>query len=211
MLQGSEVGQSGRRLSDSRYIGALPGRVVLSARRRPESNAAPVFACRLSSITPYQAVLVSAESVQVGESVAAHFEAFGLLKATVSRRAEAGFVMDISLDDDGRRKLAAKIDWQKRKALTSVPDRRDHKRIMPRDPRSRLTLSDGAEMPCFIIDVSVSGVAVSAAVTPPKDVRVTVGSLSGRVVRLLDVGFAVQFDEVQELGQVEALIGMPQA
>lgn len=209
MLQGTDMGQTVKRLSDSRYIGALPGRIALSARRRPEQTGVPVFACRLSSITPYQAVLVSVETVQIGEAVAAHFDAFGILKATVSRREKSGFVMDISLDDEGRRKLAAKIDWQKRKALTSAPDRREHKRLMPRDPRSRLALPDGTAVPCFVIDVSVSGVAVSAAMTPPKDTLVKVGSLSGRVVRPLDVGFAVQFDEVQILDRVEALIGVP--
>lgn len=206
MLQGTEMAQTGRRLSDSRFIGALPGRIALSARRRAEQGDIPVFACRLSSITPYQAVLVSAETVQIGEPIAAHFEAFGILKATVTRRAESGFVMDIILDDEGRRKLAAKIDWQKRKVLTSAPDRREHKRIMPRDPRSRLDLPDGTTMPCFVIDVSVSGVAVSASLSPPKDSAVTVGSLPGKVVRYLDVGFAVQFDQVQALEKVEALV-----
>lgn len=209
MLQGTELGQTARRLSDSRFIGALPGRIALSARRRPDQTGVPVFACRLSSITPFQAVLVSVETVQIGEAVAAHFDAFGIIKATVTRRDRTGFVMDIAMDDEARWKLAAKIDWLKRKALTSAPDRREFKRFMPRDPRSRMVLPDGAAMPCFLIDVSVSGVAVSASVTPQLGAVVMVGSLRGRAVRVLDVGFAVQFDDVQPLDQVEGLVAAP--
>ena len=195
-----------RRLTDIRYIGALPGCFALSGRRDPVNNEIPVFACRLSSITPFQAVLLSAEPVKPGETVAAHFTAFGLLKARVARRSDGGFVMDILLSDDERHKLARKIEWQRRVRLEDLPDRREHRRIVPLNPNTVLTMADGSAVPCFVVDISMSGVALSAATLPPRGTRVRVGSLSGQVVRRLDVGFAVEFDAVQDFAELERLV-----
>jgi hypothetical protein len=195
-----------RRLTDVRYIGALPGCFALSGRRDPADNEIPVFACRLSSITPFQAVLLSAEPVKVGETVAAHFSAFGLLKCKVARRSDGGFVMDILLTDDERYKLASKIDWQRRVRLEDLPDRREYRRIVPVNPSTSLAMADGSQVPCFVVDISMSGVAVSAATLPPKGTQLKVGSLAGHVVRRLDIGFAVEFDEIQEFSDLERLI-----
>ena len=195
-----------RRLTDVRYIGALPGCFALSGRRDPVDNEIPVFACRLSSITPFQAVLLSAEPVKAGETVAAHFSAFGLLKCKVARRSDGGFVMDIQMTDDERHKLAGKIDWQRRVRLEDLPDRREYRRIVPVHPSTTLTMEDGTQVPCFVVDISMSGVAVSAATLPPKGTQLKVGSLAGHVVRRLDIGFAVEFNEIQEFSDLERLM-----
>ena len=58
-------------------------------------------------------------------------------------------------------------------------------------------------MDCFVIDISTSGVAVSADVQPEIGTPLAVGSLVGRVVRHLDDGFAVQFVQVVDADGLE--------
>lgn len=191
---------------DVRFIGAIAGRYTLSGRKR-QGTGVDVFACRLCSISTRMAVFVAPVIGKVGEGVAAHFEEFGLLRGKIKRQLTAGFAMDIDVEEGERNKLAAKITWQKKYALNQMPDRREHKRTIPRDPRTHLTLGDGAQLPCFIIDLSPSGVAVSADVQPEIGTPLAVGRVVGRVVRYLDVGFAVQFVEPQDPETVERQLG----
>jgi len=196
------------RWDDVRYIGELPGRYALSDRKQDEAEKIPVFACRLCSISTRMAVVVAPVIGEVGETVAAHFDAFGLMRARVSRRMRDGFAMEFKLPDDERRKLAAKIAWQKNALVRHLTDKREYKRILPRRPRTMLTLVNGDQMPCFVIDLSRSGAAVSAAATPMLGMPVVLGQLVGQVVRHLEVGFAVQFTEIQPEG-VEAMLAPP--
>lgn len=194
--------------SNVRYVGALNGCYVLSD-RRDEGGVIPVYACRLCSISPHQAVIVAPIIAGQNETVVAHFKDFGILRTRVARELPTGFVVDIDLDDDGRSKLAAKIRWKKQNATSHIPDKRDFPRIMPRHPRSVLTLADGMRVPCFVIDVSQSGAAVSASVLPGKGTALAVGSMVGRVVRRLDIGFAVAFLQNYPIDELEKRLVLP--
>lgn len=188
---------------DVRFIGAVAGRYALSGRRANAAGGAEIFACRLCSISPYMGVLVAPVIGRAGDRVTAHFDAFGILRGKVLRRVDSGFAFGIDGAEDERARLAAKIGWYKKHVLQQLPDRREHKRWAPRDPRSIITFGDSVQVPCFVIDVSCSGVAVSAAVTPEIGTPLAVGRIVGRVVRYLDVGFAVRFVMTQEAEAVE--------
>ena len=192
-----------RRSDDVKFIGALNGCYALSGRRADDQGGIPVYACRLCSISPYQAVLVAPVIAAEGETVAAHFRDFGLLRARVTRVLPDGFVIDFDLDEQARDKLAAKIRWKKSNVLSNAVDQREHPRIMPRQPRTVLTMADGTRVPCFVIDISQSGAAVSAQVLPGRGTPLALGALVGRVVRRLDVGFAVEFIAIQPLADLE--------
>jgi hypothetical protein len=79
---------------------------------------------------------------------------------------------------------------------------------MPRRPGSRLLFGDGSEMPCLIIDMSSSGAALSADIRPPLGYPLAVGKVVGKVVRYLEVGFAVQFLEERAVEDLERLLGV---
>jgi hypothetical protein len=191
---------------DVRFIGAVAGRYALSDRRDGEEGKVPIYACRLCSISTRIAVVVAPVMGAEGELVAAHFDDFGIVRGTILRRLPSGFVMQLQLNAHERDKLGAKIVWHKRRVIDGLPDKREHKRIVPRDPRSTLTLADGQSLDCFVIDVSQSGVAVSAAILPPIGTPMAVGKAVGRVVRHLDTGFALQFAQLQDLETLEAVI-----
>lgn len=213
MFQNTENGAAPQRSHfdwhDVRFIGAVAGRYALAERRNGADGKVAVYACRLCSISTRQTVVVGPVVGRDGEIVAAHFDEFGMLRGKISRRLPSGFVLDLMLSDADRNKLGGKIIWQKKRVHEQVPDKREHRRIPPRDPRTLLTLADGTQMPCFVIDVSQSGIAVSADIWPELGTPMAVGKLVGRVVRYLDVGFAMQFMQIQELDQLEILMAPP--
>ncbi|AVF05449.1 MULTISPECIES: PilZ domain-containing protein [Devosia] len=191
---------------DVRFIGALAGRYALPERRQGENGKIPVYACRLCSISTRILVSVGPVVGKEGETVSCHFNEFGMLRGRITRRLASGFVADLHMNDNEREKLAAKIDWRKRHVHAQVPDKREHKRVQPRDPRSTIVLADGQSLPCFVIDMSRSGAAVSAHYWPELGTPMALGRIVGRVVRHLEVGFALQFIQPQAFEELEHLI-----
>jgi len=81
-------------------------------------------------------------------------------------------------------------------------------RIIPVNPHSILTLADGTIQDCFVIDMSPSGVAVSAPMQPQIGTPLAVGACIGRVIRLLPDGFAVKFVEPLNRHEMERRLVM---
>jgi hypothetical protein len=74
---------------------------------------------------------------------------------------------------------------------------------VPRNPSAVLTFDNGSTMPCRIIDLSLSGAAVSSATRPEVGTAVSLGRVQARVVRHLEEGFAIEFVHAQLPDTVE--------
>ncbi len=181
-----------QRSSDIRFIGALMGRYLLASRKN-RSHRVQVFACRLQSISPQMMVAWAPVLGAPGEELSANFEPFGTVKGRVERLIDGGFSMAIEANALERDLLIKRIGWYKKRVFHGVADKRAHRRVMPRDPRSTILFGDGTRLPCLIIDMSRSGAALSADIQPDLGTPLAVGRVVARVVRWLDVGFAVQF------------------
>jgi hypothetical protein len=106
-----------------------------------------------------------------------------------------------------REKFASKLIWLDNKQKhPGTRDGRKHTRLIPATAHSTLTFGDGSTRGCFVIDMSVSGVAVSADLQPHIGMPLAVGACVGRVVRLLPQGFAVKFIEQQSRNDLERLV-----
>ncbi len=202
------MGQNASQPADVRFIGALMGRYLLASRRH-RTECVQVFACRLQSISPQVMVASAPVPGEPGEGVSASFEPFGLVRGTVERLVDGGFSVSIGARDEERSLLARRIAWYKKRTFHGLGDKRDHKRVMPRDPRSLLVFGDGSVLDCLIIDMSRSGAAISADVQPPLGTPLAVGTVVGRVVRWLEVGFAVQFATEQDAMTLEERLHPP--
>jgi len=192
-------------LHDIRYIGAVKGCYSLSSRSLEGDDQIKVFACRTQSISTKRIVVDAPVRGEVGELVCAKFEEFDIINGMISQINPGGFVIDVMATEDECTKIAAKIDWVKKRKFRSFQDKRKHKRVMPPNPRTAMTLADGSVIECFVIDVSQSGVAVSADVAPLVGARLAVGHAVGVVVRHLDVGFAVRFEKTLDLDNLDAV------
>ncbi|WP_374622824.1 PilZ domain-containing protein [Devosia sp.] len=205
-----EEGPSAPGRSDVRFVGALMGKYLLAS-RRDRAACVQVFACRLQSISPRQLVASAPVVGDLGEGMSASFEPFGLLRGRVERMIDGGFAVAIEAEPDDRALLAKRIAWYKRRTFNGLTDKRAHRRLMPRDPRSLLMLADGRALECLIIDMSRSGAAVSADIQPAIGTPLAIGTVVGRVVRWLDVGFAVRFVvEQDEMTLEDSLHPVPQ-
>ncbi|RYE84723.1 MAG: PilZ domain-containing protein [Hyphomicrobiales bacterium] len=201
----SQTSQTAPAKSDPRFIGDLMGSYLLESRTKSLATVR-IFACRARSISPDTAVVDAPVIGKPGESLTVTFDTLGILRGHVQRPLGSGFVIAFNLSPDQRNGLASRIAWLKQRSLHQVQDRREYKRVLPRAPRAMLTLGDGQQVACMIIDMSASGVAISADASPPVGEVVAIGEVAGRVARLLPHGFAVQFDTVQPLQQLEKLL-----
>jgi hypothetical protein len=162
------------------------------------------FACRTISISTEAIALAGPVRGAAGERVIAHFDDLGKIEGQIMRILPEGFVMSVALPDDKRARLAAKIDWLDKHKHYKLPDDRRYKRVIPRNPQSTVMLADGSVLGCFVIDMSVSGVAVSADISPQLGDVLAVGKIIGRVVRLFPEGFALRFIELQSIENLES-------
>ena len=200
------IAPGGDRRLDVRYVGPISGCYVLSDRREIVTGDVEVFACRTQSISGAAAAITAPVIGAIGEPLTARFERIGILRGTITRHTSDGFVFEIVASDQHRARLAAKVDWLKKKSVRKQSELREYKRFQPRDPRSTLGLGDGRVCKCFIIDLSRSGAAVSCQYVPRIGETLVLGTLTSQVVRRLDVGFAVQFEAVQEQEGLEQLV-----
>lgn len=181
-------------LSDrNRVLTNIKGRYRLEKDDKGRESRTSVFACRIQRISPNRILLAAPVAGNIGDIVVAHFEEFGWLRGAIERKLGFGFVMGLDLDKVARETIAGKIVWLEKHKNFAVTDARNHPRIVPSMPESTLVLADARVVPCFVIDMSSSGAAVSADVEVTIGMPLAVGTAVGRVVRLLDPGFAIHF------------------
>ncbi len=156
------------------------------------------FACRTTRVSPFRMMVDAPVVGKVGDPITSYFSDFGKLEGFISDTMSGGFLFELEMTRPKREKLANKLTWlEKKQKNPSILDVRKDARIIPANSHSTLTLADGSTHSCFVIDMSVSGAAVSAEVQPPIGMPLAVGACIGRVVRLLPNGFAVKFVEPQ--------------
>ena len=145
---------------------------------------------------------------KVGDRLTTYFRDFGKIDAAISETMARSFLIELEMTRERRERLSDMLTWieKKQQSPGTVIELRKDARFIPPVPHTTLTLADGAIHPCFIIDCSVSGVAVSSAVQPPVGMPLAVGACVGRVVRLLPNGIAVRFVEKQTIRDLDRLV-----
>jgi hypothetical protein len=168
------------------------------------------FACRTTRVSPFKMIVDVPVVGKVGDPITSYFSDFGKLEGFISDTMSGAFLLEFEMTRPKREKLANKLTWlEKKQKDPSIPEVRSNPRIIPASPHSTLILADGSTHGCFVIDMSVSGVAVSAQVQPPIGMPLAVGACIGRVVRALPDGFAVKFVEQQNRRDLDRLIARP--
>ena len=176
-----------------RHLANMPGQYYLEKWRTSENGQVSSFACRIQRISPQMLTLSAPVGGGVGDWVTTHFNEFGVLRGRITRALGFGFVIALKMRDADRARLASRVRWFERQRNFEVTDQRRHRRIVPRNPQSTIILADGSAIPCFVIDMSVAGAAVSANINPRIGTPMALGSIVGKVVRILDLGFAIEF------------------
>ena len=173
----------------------LLGRYMLADRRE--------FPCQVTDMSPGGMAVIAPVSAQVGDRVIAYVDHVGRLEGVVARQFQNGFAMTVSATTRKRDKLAAQLTWLANRHILNLPEDRRHGRFTPRNPSARLILPNGINMACRIIDLSASGAALKTDQRPEIGTLLTIGKTTGRVVRHLEDGFAVEFTRLQHADFVE--------
>ena len=166
------------------------------------------FACRTTRVSPFRMIVDVPVVGKVGDRLSSYFRDFGKFDGLISDTMDGSFLLELEMTRDMRERMADKLIWlEKKQADPSVFDNRQYARFIPPSSHTTVTLADGAIHRCFIIDLSQSGVAVSAELEPPPvGTPLAIGGCVGRVVRIFHNGFAVQFIEMQRVSDLTRLV-----
>lgn len=173
----------------------LLGRYMLADRQE--------YPCQVVNMSPGGMALIAPVAGNVGERVIAYVDHLGRLEGTIARQFQNGFAMTISATLRKRDKLAAQLTWLANRGILNLPEDRRHGRIVPRNPAARLILQNGLNVGVRIIDISLSGAGVATEHRPEVGSPVTLGKITGRVVRHLEEGFAIEFTRLQHPDALE--------
>jgi c-di-GMP-binding flagellar brake protein YcgR len=155
------------------------------------------YTCQTLNMSPGGVALIAPQVGETGERVIVYLDQIGRLDGLISRLIDKGFAMSFQASGHKRDKLAAQLTWLANRHSLGLPEDRAHERIVPKNTRGRLTLNDGREFFCTIIDVSVTGAAVKIDLQPIIGTPVTLGKTKATVVRVFEGGIALQFAQPQ--------------
>jgi hypothetical protein len=189
-------------------ISTVSGRYSLGA--RPAHAGLNLFACRLRMIATTSLRVAAPIIPQLGDMVTARFAEFGTLQGPATRRLEDGFEMALMMSDARTLEHNERITNFTETLWTEKTSRRSVERFLPKNPRTIICRSqDEWPQPCLVIDYSGRSAAISAPFQPAIGELVTIGQLEGSVVRLFDIGFAVQFTETYSTSDAQLALEAP--
>lgn len=161
-------------------------RIMFGRFMLPDMNEYP---CQVSSIDADGAKLLSDHAVEPGTPIIAYLDDIGRVDGTMERADEDGFYVSFNLTGRRRERMERRLEWFE----TSDPEERRDDRFAPKDSASQITLNDGREYPCEVIDISVSGASIKTSVLPNIGTYLSLGRMRGRVVRFTADGIAIEF------------------
>ncbi|GJE17996.1 PilZ domain-containing protein [Methylobacterium marchantiae] len=164
---------------------ALLGRYMLADRRE--------FPCQTVDMSPGGVRLTCAVLGTLDERVVLYLESIGRIEGIVARFTTGGMALRLSATQRKRDKIASQLTWIANREALGLPEGRNHERLTPSHPGVVLKLESGREVAARIIDVSMSGVALSTQTTPSIGASLMVGRTPGRVVRYFEGGIGVSF------------------
>jgi hypothetical protein len=162
--------------------------------------------CQVLEISPGDASIVSPFCSEIGERVIAYVDNIGRVEGVILEKTEQGFVMSISASQRKRDKLADTLTWLANRNVLSLDEDRRHLRRAPKRSETTIVLSDGSSHTVRVIDMSLSGAAISTNLRPPIGSPVRLGRLGARIVRHFDDGIGIEFMRLMSDTAIEQAI-----
>jgi PilZ domain len=151
------------------------------------------FPCQSVDMSPGGLSLIAPVRGLIGERIVVYLDHIGRIEGQIVRHTALGLALSIAATIRKRDKLASQLTWLANRQILGLPEDRRHERIVPRHTAVRVKLPSGREVTARLIDVSLSGAALTLADRPDLGTTVTVGRTAGRVVRAFEGGIAIEF------------------
>ena len=145
--------------------------------------------CQVSSIDANGATLLTEHTVEPGTAVIAYLEDIGRVDGTLENATNGGFYIAFNLTGRRRERMERRLEWFE----NADPTARRDERFVPKNAVSQISLSDGREYECEVLDISVSGASVKTNVLPSIGTHLSLGKMRGRVVRYTADGIGIEF------------------
>lgn len=146
--------------------------------------------CRTADMSPGDVRIVSAVLPEVGERVVLYLDGFGRVSGKVARRCgegEVAIIFDFSAHK--REKLAEQL------MLAMNKDIELGEAAAPARERAQISVENGEVYEGEVLDFSLAGITLrTKKPAPPIGAWVRVGAVYGRVARLIEGGFAIDFE-----------------
>lgn len=168
---------------------ALFGRYMLEDKRE--------YPCQVEEMSTGGASIIGPKTGGVGEKVVAYLDHIGRIEGNVIRHTTRGFVMSVRATLKKRDKMAEKLTWLANRHELNLAEDRRHVRKVPHVSGAQVKLEDGRSYSVRILDLSLSGAAISSNIRPAVGTLLWLGTTRGRVVRHFDEGYAIEFAAVQ--------------
>jgi hypothetical protein len=149
-------------------------------------------ACQVLDLTLHGATFMTSDVPPQGLAIVAYLEDLGRVEVVSGEPIPGGFKVTYAATGMRLERLHQRIAYLIQRA-DGAPDQRRHPRFEPKDKHSSITLPDGRNYSCEVMDISVSGAAIKTDVMPALGTYLMVGKMKGRVVRYLESGFAIEF------------------
>ncbi|WP_183316960.1 PilZ domain-containing protein [Chelatococcus caeni] len=151
------------------------------------------YPCQTLDMSPGGVSLVAPTPGAIGDRVIIYLEQIGRLEGEITRHIDNGFAVRFTATPRKREKIATQLMWLVHRDTLGLPEDRRHDRIVPNRQLTTMEIAGGERQTVRIIDISLSGAAVSSASAPASGTMVTLGRTEGRVTRHFEGGFAVEF------------------
>lgn len=152
--------------------------------------------CLVINVSAGGALLKAVNPPQAGERVVVYIDNVGRHEGHVIRSAKHHFAVDYRSRRAKTKRAADNLTY-----AVNTPHMRLDRRANPRirtDEPTVMTLENGERLSCEILDISLTGASVAVEPKPPLGAAVTVGRMSGKVVRRHDKGVGVVFTGAAE-------------
>jgi hypothetical protein len=177
-------------------------RVAFEAKGRFLAPDGSEHECSIRDMSLGGIALSSDVPLAVGEQIIVYLDDFGRFEGKIVRKFDGGFAIETAISGPRRERLQQRLDALARGEKIEVSARRAFARYVPGEAgleeSSALTLADGQSLPCRIIDMSLGGAQVAIDPRPAIGTPVSLGRMSGRVVRHTEEGVGIQFTNIPE-------------
>lgn len=153
--------------------------------------------CQIIEMSPGNAKVISPVSGKKHERVVVYIDHIGRIEGEIEQEIEGGFAIIINASSRKREKLANQLTWLANRDELNLPEDRRHQRVEPENPYSHITMPDGRDYRCKVIDMSLSGAAILIDIRPAIGSPLTLGKMRARVIRHFEDGVALEFSALQ--------------
>ncbi|MCI5043596.1 MAG: PilZ domain-containing protein [Aquisalinus sp.] len=146
---------------------------------------------QIMNISAGDALIETKASTEIGTKVLIYVKQLGRLECTIIRTEETGFAVKFDAQRAKVRRITDTLIWLFNDAGEYFNRRRADR--IRQDKPVTAHLSDGSQVPCKVIDISVTGASIEINPPPAVNSIVNIGKMKGRVIRHHQSGVGIEF------------------